>query len=376
MEFAGIKDATPKGITAQVVAEGPIIGIPWEKLDIAALQKEHPLIHTAYLATLKGETVAINEGSFDDRPPEEMNTPKPRARFPGWLDIDVGGIAFAMQLPEGEPRAILFIAAGEIGESLRYFTGFDPGTGPFGELQKKGNLILMSYSINYRDGDPRSLPDVAFAEKGLGDHVLEAVSKIAIREKRPELAQLPFLVHGAERFGATVAYSFVQDKPEVVLAAVLQKGAFYRADPTPASIQVPILFLFGEYSNNAEIWNTEHDSKSALTRASEWPANWTGAQEFRGDGDMNQTTDFLAAEYLREMMESRLAESPDADVSGPQSWIQPLDRSKGYLGTFKDFSIEKIKDIEAKAAEGQTFLPTLGLAQKWGKYGDGSLEAP
>lgn len=376
VEFAGLKDATPKGITAQVVADGPIIGIPWEKLDLGALENEHPRIHAAYLATLKGETVALNAGSFDDGSEKKMEPEQPRARFPGWLDVESGGITFAMQLPQGEPRAILFLSVGDQGESLKYFTGFDPGTGPFGELQKEENVVLMSYSIDYRDGDPRKMPDVAFADKGLAEKALAAVSSIATRENRPELTRLPFLVHGSERFGATVGYSFVQAKPEIVLAATLLKGAFYRADPTDASVEVPILFLYGEYSNNAELWNTEHDVKSALARSSEWSANWTGAREFRGNGDMNQATEHLAKLYLREMLSLRLNESPEEAESGPQGRIQPLDRSKGYFGSFEDFSYEKIEDIEAKAGEGQTFLPTLGMAKLWKQYGEGTLELP
>ena len=47
-ELLGIKDASPKGLTAQTVVDGPIIGIPWAKLDLAALEKDQKLIFAAY----------------------------------------------------------------------------------------------------------------------------------------------------------------------------------------------------------------------------------------------------------------------------------------------------------------------------------------
>lgn len=381
VEFAGLKEATPKGITAQVSADADLIGIPWSRLDLDALKEEHPLIFAAYQSTRKGETVALNLGTFESKEGMAMEgaTRPPRKRFPGWEDVDIGGVTFGMQLPPGKANAILFVALGPQGESIKFLTGFDFGTGIFGKLQKEEGLALMSYSINHRDPDPRKMPDVAFAGNGLADQVLEAVSRIASKSNRPDLVDLPFLVYGTERFGATVAYSFVQAKPELVLAAVCSKGAFYRAEPTPESAAVPILFLWGEYSNNYEIWGTEHNALSALERANRFPTAWTGAREFRGSGDINSETEYLGQEYLRQILPLRMRESKGAgeESEGAQAWIEPLDREKGYVGVFDGVTFEKISGPEAMLEEeGQTFLPHLSFAKLWKAYGEGSFEVP
>ena len=378
VEFAGLKDATPKGVTAQLQPEGDIIGIPWEKLDLSALEQEHPRIYAAYLSSQKGETVPLNLGTFAPEKPEEMaaGTNPPRDRFPGWEDVDVGGATFAIQLPPGKARAILFVGIGDQGESLKYLTGFEFGTGLFGSLQKNESLALMTYSINYRDPDIRKMPDSAFAENGLADDVLEAVSKIAQKAERPELIDLPFLVYGSERFGSAVAYSFVQAKPEIVLAAVCAKGAFYRADPTPESAAVPMLFLWGEYSNNYEIWGSEHPATSALQRAAEMESNWTGGREFRGDSSPNLETEYFGKKYLQNVLSTRLRESraEEGDASGPASWIEPYEREKGYIGTYSDASYVKIEESGPISDEGKTFVPNLTIAKIWKAYCEGSLE--
>ena len=377
VEFAGLKDATPKGITAQMQPEGDIIGIPWNKLDLKALETEHPLIFAAYRASQNGETISLNLGTFETEESKAMKEQaRPaRARFPGWFDTEIGGTAFAIQPPVGTAKAILLIAVGDGGRSMNFLTGFEVGTGIFGELQTKESVAIMSYYIDYRLGDPREMPEIAFAENKLADQILEAVSTIAAKSNRPDLVDLPFLVYGSERFGATVAYSFVQAKPEVVLAAVCAKGAFYNSDPTPASASVPILFQWGEYSNAHEIWNSEHPATSALERSRSTNSLWTGAIQFRGHDEIDQVTEYLGKKYLEDMLKARLREEK-GEEEGPQGWIQPLDHNSGYIGAWKELTYEKIEGEEFTLEEGQTFIPSLTWAKLWKEYGDGSLEAP
>lgn len=412
VEFVGIKDATPKGLTAKVGEEAPLLGIPWEKLDLAALQQEHPEIHAAYLATQRGETVALNLGTFDTSPEmaDSPAAPPKRDRFPGWVDTEVAGGVYAMQLPAGEPRAILLVSAGGMGRSLDYFTGFELGTGQFAELQTKGQVALLSYQFDYRDRDPRKMPDFAYADRGTGQAIIEAVAKIAAKAGRPELNELPFLVYGSERTGATLAYSLVHWKPEKILGAVMVKGGFYDAPPTEASVRIPILFMWGAYGNQTEIWGTEATAQKVLAEAAPMAPNWTGAPEFRGGDELNRGTDYFTNEYLMEILELRLvdengeAEGDDAatgdgeedndaadgeaaeeegdetpsPADGASARIRPLDRGEGYIGTVdvEEFEYRKIDDPDAALGENETFLPTLDIARRWEEYGEGTLEAP
>ena len=418
--FHLIKDATPKGLTAQMVADGPVIGITWEKLDLGALEREHKLIYAAYLRSKEGETIPLNL----DRPVDDMAPPaapdadkggdKAKAsRYPGWFDTSVGKLPFMLQLPLGKPRGVLVISLDDFGRSFQQLGNQQRGNGPWAEFQTKYDLALLTYDIadGERNLDPTVIDDFVFAAKGSGKALESALSSFAVQTKVADLIDLPIALYGAERTGAAFVYNFVHYKPERILAAVVSKGAFYDAEPTPESAKVPMLFVWGEYSNNHELWKSENYAESVLAKAAPLAPNWTNGREFRGPGDPSPVADFFGKRYLIEVLADRLPEkapppppppaegegkdgkdkggsAPSTPAEGEKPKEEPtpaapekprpveVDRSKGYHGNVETGEVLKITDPAAPMGEDETFIPNEGVSKLWKKFVIGELEAP
>jgi len=441
VEFAGIKEARPEGITAKVDPEASLIGITWKKLDIEALEQEHPVIYRAYEASREGETIPLDLGIFapeDEKMAESGEgdgsdgskpKPKPKDRYPGWEDVRVGGTTFAMQLPAGKVEGILLVAVGDDGFSFRYLRGHEQGRGRWGDFQNDYRFALLTYEYDDGNYDPAKIDEFAFAEKGSGEDVLAAVDRIAEQTGRKELSDAPFAVHGADRVGACFAYHFALWKPERVIAAVASKGAFYQAEPSEAAAKTPLLFIWGEYSNKPELWNSERTARKVLTEYSAMTPNWTAGRQYRAGGDQGPVTEHFGREYLKEMIELRLpedkpapeaeeetdggAESGDAESDGPADGdadspaeaesgddssdgeggeegeeekeknaepakpaLVELDRSEGYAGNLETGETSSIDDPSTPLGEDETFLPTKDVASMWKDFVQGQLQPP
>ncbi|MDF1859293.1 MAG: hypothetical protein P1U87_03705 [Verrucomicrobiales bacterium] len=411
VEFAGIKDATPKGITVQMEPEGKLLGVPWSKLDLKALETENALIFAGYQLALKGETTAIDLGTYA---PEGMkhakgqpNTPvAPTRRWQGWEDTDIAGVKYLLQLPLGKPRGILLIAKGADGNSFRYLMGHQKGSGDWGPFQNKYQLALLTYEYGYMEvtKDVTKMDPFGYADKGSGENILKAINKFAIELKKPELVDIPIAIYGADRVGAALSYSFVQWKPERVMAAVAVKGAFYEAKPTEASAKVPMLFVWGQYSNMPEIWQTEATASKLFADNAGMPLNWTSAREYRGRAGLNPLVEHFAREYLKEMIELRIPdEVPDPPKEEPkpegaddgkgkgkgsdkeekeepakveQPPMKEIDRSNGYVGVIISGETRKIEDPNAPVAEGETFILNLDLSRMWRDFSQDKFDPP
>lgn len=403
-ELLGIKDATPKGLTAQTVADGPIIGIPWSKLDLEALERDQKLIFAAYERAVAGETVALDLGSFAK--PEKTSDGKiKKSKYRGWSDTVVGGKTFAIQMPLGEPRGILLLAVGDLGWSMRNLGGRDRGEGPWAEFQTKYGLAILSYDFQMASLDPTVMDSFAFAEKGSGTQVMNAISNFAIEMKKPELVELPIAVCGLDRFGSSFAYHFALWKPEIILGGVFSKGGFYNAEPSPEALALPMAFIWGEYSNNYQLWQNENSAEHVLKKYAPMKPNWMGAKEFRGDGELSQLSDHFTRICLKAILDERLPEKkakpapkpkPEEDPEGgtapkpeakktegegdeemeeeKEPLVLPFDRSAGMVGNFKTKEVVKIADPDAELAEDETFILTGDLGRPWKQFLTGELE--
>lgn len=427
VEFAFIKSATPKGITAQMVADGPVLGIPWEKLDLAALENDQKMIYDAYLRAKEGETIDLNigPGMSGDAPsavpgkPGETTpapAPAPSAKYPGWIDTTIGDTAFMLQMPSGEARGILLISLGDYGESFKFVAGHERGNGDWSDFQNKHDLALLTYSraIDKNESSPEKIDDFVFAGKGSGKSVISAISAFAGKTKQPGLTDLPIALYGADRTGAAFVYNFVQWLPDRVLAAVVSKGAFYDAEPTEASAKVPILFIWGQYCNKHEIWKSENSAAPVLAKVAPMKANWTNGREFRGRSEQNPVVEHFGKQYLLQMIALRLPEKearptpksdekpgveteggksapapavtggapapvgkPEAPVEKPETpKVLNLDRSKGSVGNLETGEVLKITDPDAVLGENETFLPDAGIGKMWKQFIEGEFEAP
>ncbi len=406
VEFHSIQTATPKGLTAQLVADGPIIGITWDKLDLKALERDHRTLHDAYLKAIEGATIDLGLEMAPPTAPgatgEAAKEPPPR--YPGWIDVKVGGTEFMLQPPPGKARGILLLSLGDYGRAFEHLGGHDRGSGPWGEFQTKHDLALLSYQVDRGDRtmDPTVPDEFVFAEKGSGKVLEAAIKDLAAKTKNPELADLPIALYGSERTGAAFAYNFVQFRPERVLAAVVSKGAFYDAEPNPASARVPMLFIWGQYCNNHELWNSENHAKTVLAKAAALNPDWTDGREFRGRGEQNPVVEYFGKRYLLELVALRLppeeaappppaeekpAEDPatsgkkeegsEEEKNAPSApALAALDRAKGLKGNLATGETLKITDPGAPLGEEETFLPSEAVAKLWKAFINGELEPP
>ncbi len=408
VEFHAIRSATPKGITAQMVPDGPILGIPWAKLDLAALEADQKVLYDAYLRTKEGETIELNLDETMAAEPAEPAAPKPPPeKYLGWMDTKVGAVEFMLQMPAAKPRGILVISLDDFGDAFRYVMGHEKGNGVWSDFQNKHDLALLSYSLGSGRSDAGKLESFALAHKGSGKTLLTALENFATRIQEPAFADLPIALYGAGRTGAAFVYNFVQSHPERVLAATVSKGAFYDAEPTEASVKVPMLFVWGEYCNNAERWRSENSAAPILAKYAAMKPNWTDGRELRGRDDQNQLVEYMAKQYLLEVIPTRMPEegaapapAPESKPDAPDAEGKPaegesaeetkaesppepeipepveLDRSKGSVGTIETGEVVKITDPAAELGPGETFLPNAKVAALWKKYILGELEPP
>ncbi len=415
VEFHLIKSATPKGLTAQIVADGPVIGITWDKLDLAALERDHKAIHDAYLKAKQGETVELN---LDKSPSATMPAPgagtapadaPPPDRYPGWIDTKAGSLTFMLQLPSNPAKGILLISVDDFGQSFERLAGHERGSGPWGAFQTKFDMALLTY--DYARGevpiDPTVIEEFVFAEKGSGKVLESAIKDLAVKAKQPALGELPIAIYGAERTGAAFAYNLVQYRPGRVIAAVVAKGAFYDGEPSADSAKVPMLLIWGEYCNNHEIWDAENHAAPVLAKAAALNPNWTNGREFRGRSDMNLVVEHFGKQYLLEMLKVRLPDGksaapvPPAGDSKPEAegeekppsaaadggkgdnvgggdtfGLIPIDRSKGSKGNVETGEVAQLTDPAAPLTAEETFLPNAAVAKLWKAFVLGELEAP
>ncbi|MEM6278051.1 MAG: PHB depolymerase family esterase [Verrucomicrobiota bacterium] len=62
---AGIREAVPQGLWLRVQTDGEEIAVAWNKLDLAALETDHPDIHAAWKASQNGSSTLLELGSYE-----------------------------------------------------------------------------------------------------------------------------------------------------------------------------------------------------------------------------------------------------------------------------------------------------------------------
>ncbi len=402
VEFPFVDSATPKGLVVRMSADAQAIGLTWDKLDLAALERDHPEIYAIHLRAKAGETVPLNLGPSAKGDPASPSSPdKPvEPRYPGWTELKIGKTEYMLQAPATKPRGILLISQDDFGDAFRYIQNHQRGSGYWGVFQTKFDMALLSYNTaDYSSGasqDPTKIDDFVFPEKGSGKALFSALAAFEKKLNLPGLADLPIAIYGTDRMGAAFAYNLAQRHPERILAVSLYDGGFYDAEPTEASAKVPILFMWGQYSNRPELWGTENSTLPVLAKAAPLKPLWTSAREFRGRGTMSDVVEHFAKQYLIAMVEARMPkaeppvekteteppadgaakeEAPAPEPAGPPV-LTEINRAEGSIGNVETGEAIKIKDSDAVLGEGETYLPNATVIRYWKDFVLGTLEAP
>src|SRR5690606_11327791 len=149
VDFFRVESASPQGLEVRMTEGSEPIRIAWEKFDLAALEREHPSIHAAYLRAQAGETVALEMGgaaAMKSDSPAAPASPPDAAKDPGWVDTKVGKVEFMIQMPATKPRGILLYSRDDFGDSFRWIQHHERGRGDWGIFQTKFDMALLTYS--------------------------------------------------------------------------------------------------------------------------------------------------------------------------------------------------------------------------------------
>lgn len=377
VDFAGVKSAKPEGLEVQIQRVGgePII-IPWNKFDLDKLKEEQAEIYRAYEAAQVGEATELNLGIFAPAQPmtnePQKITSEMISKVPGRYNASSGTGAFTLQLPPGgKARAILLLSLGEDGNSERYMGA--PDQNRWSDLIRKHGLAVMAYkfpmSANAWGGEAftKAAPH-AFAGQGSGEALLKALKSMAGSAKRPELADLPFIIYGQGVPGAAFAYNFTQAFPERVIAAVVAKGAFYIGERSEASAKVPILLVEGEYDQEVDLWKPTDTLRETYEASLGLKPSWIYALEFRAGPGETQELIHFGMTFLDRMLLVRLS---------PEGELVDLDQSRSWIGDLNTFTPERAENGgESELTADQTWLPDGEIAKMWEEFCHGNLRIP
>ncbi len=160
--FAGIKLAKPEGLVLQVRPDSPQTLVSWDKIDLAALERDHPEIHAAYRRSRLGYPTVLELGTFEPKPMS--------AELDALLDSvslhagaryspaeDVGVRAYLYQHATGAPLPLRF---GAPRRELRQGDQFPlvvwlHGSGSGGEDNARNVNMKLVETLFPRTGDPK-----------------------------------------------------------------------------------------------------------------------------------------------------------------------------------------------------------------------------
>ena len=365
VDFAEIVSAAPQGLSVRVQADGEVIEVAWEKLDLADLENTQPDIFAAYQKALQGETTTFDLPP-EPKPMEVEENAKPELS-PGRYEVTLGDATIAVQMPEGSPKGLFLLSWGQDGNAIRYMGSSREAT-HFRSVLEKDKFALVSYKFpDVGKGATKMLPPYVFAEKGSGKAVMDGIEKIGQEAGEKDLSKLPMVIYGLDIPGAAFAFNFTHLYPERIVATVAAKGAFYTASPTPESMKVPILLVWGEYDQDPDLWKATHTLPEVMEKFLPEKPLWINAREPRTPrGETLELSHFVSL-FLAKMIAERLSAEGE---------IRELDRSKSWVGDLSAFEVSAIGDPAAPVKEGQTWLPNEDFAKLWKEFTTGTMTIP
>jgi poly(3-hydroxybutyrate) depolymerase len=294
------------------------------------------LVALAAVACLAGGAAAqAREGLvFDETIPPGANFEK--ANFRLWMPAQPGAV-----------RAVVVLVPGSNGD------GRPEATQPaWQEFAARERVALVACQFTDKPHDQGFIEDYANASKGSGQALLDALSALAARAKRPEVATAPLLLWGMSA-GGQFNYEFVAWKPERVLGFVVNKGGIYYTALAPrASRSVPGILFTGE----KDLWSRIDVIAGLFAVNRRAGALWALAQE-PGAAHVVGRSREVAMVFFEDLLVLRLG---GAGASGAP---RPLAEKDGFLG---DLTSKTIRPAAAGAGTGPTaWLPTERVARAW-----------
>lgn len=385
VDFVGVKSASPAGLEVQVQKDGPILTLPWSRLDLRKLETENPNIHEARKKTLAGEKVELNLGSFMPMKPKEE---KPTGRggklaAKGIYETSLKGKAsdnfvnmhLVMKLPSSKAKGIFLYVTGagfKLSDTDKHLSAglFDTTAtpiatrGPWFSLVEQHGLAIAGIALDRVTGPKKGAAPFYEVGEGTGEALYRAIDAVAELSKREELKTIPVVMYGRDVGGGAFVYNLSQWKPERVAAVVAAKGAYYQAVPSEASAKVPLLLIQGEYDEDWQIFNAKNLAKEVFEKNVSLSPNWTLAIEPRGTSGDSLQVFTLSKAFLNTVIPMRLGDEGLKEIPPSSFW-------QG------DFESKKVSKAGASTewTTGKTWLPEAKFAKSWEAFANGTLQA-
>jgi hypothetical protein len=196
---------------------------------------------------------------------------------------------------------------------------------------------------------------------------MDGIKKIEEEAGEAGLSELPMFVYGLDIPGGAFAFNFTHLYPERIVATVVAKGAYYTASPTAESLKVPILFVWGEYDQDPELWNPTHRLPEIMEKFRYEKPCWISTMEPRAPRGETPMLRHMVDLFFKEMTEIRLSEEGE---------IQKLDRAESWVGDLEAFTVGPVENVEAPLKESQTWLPNEKFAKLWEEFTNGAMTFP
>ena len=194
------------------------------------------------------------------------------------------------------------------------------------------------------------------ADKGTGRALLEALAKLAVQSKHPELKEAPLAMWGHSA-GGQFNYNFTAWAPERVISFVAVKGAYYQAATDARSRSVPALFFTGEKDETTRIQNITDVFQTNRRQG----AVWCLAVERNEGHGVGKTLD-LALAFFDAVIPLRL------DTNTPRkSGLRSINDVSAWLGNLSSYEIASASTYQQSPLEA-AWLPNEATAQKWKEF--------
>ncbi len=225
------------------------------------------------------------------------------------------------------------------------------------ELARKHDLALLGVHMTDQRHEQMFIERYVDVGKGSGDALLQALDRLGMESKHPELAVAPLLFWGMSA-GGQFNYEFALWKPERVLAFIVNKGGiYYSAQASEAALQVPGFFFIGE--TDLEFRNDIIAGIFSINRRA--GALWALAVEPGVSHSVAGSKD-MAAMFFDELIPMRLAEATSAEDQ--LHVLRPLYRDAGFIGDPKSWAIQAAATAP-RTTYPTSWLPTEALAKAW-----------
>lgn len=164
------------------------------------------------------------------------------------------------------------------------------------------------------------------AEKWSGKIFLEALKKLAVASKHPEVAEAPIALWGHSA-GGQFNFNFACWKPERTIAFVANKGAYYGLNAKPSVRKVPALWILGQKDTEVRVKNITERYQDGRKSG----ALWALVPEPNEGHGVGRSRD-IGMVFLEEVLALRL------DSLGK---LQPINPSQGWLGDLATKTVTK-----------------------------------